>query len=38
MPVTTFNQPRDVVDAFAEALNAKDVDALGSLFSDDADS
>ena len=37
MPVTTFNRPVDVVAAFAEALKAKDVDALGSLFSDDAE-
>lgn len=32
-----FNQPRDIVDAFAEALNAKDAHALGSVFSDDAE-
>jgi len=35
--VSTFNQPRDLVDAFANALNAKDAHALGSLFSDDAE-
>lgn len=35
--MTTFNRPQDVVDAFAEALNAKDADALGSLFTDDAE-
>jgi hypothetical protein len=29
VPVTIFNRPRDVVAAFAEALNAKDVDAPG---------
>ena len=35
--MSTFTQPRDLVDAFANAVNAKDADALGSLFSDDAE-
>lgn len=35
--MSTFNQPRDLVDGFANAFNAKDVDALALLFSDDAE-
>jgi uncharacterized protein (TIGR02246 family) len=35
--VTTFGTAREIVDAFAAALNAKDADALGELFSDDAE-
>lgn len=33
----TFEKPRQVVDAFATALNSKDADALGELFSEDAE-
>src|SRR6476469_1709946 len=29
--------PRDLVDAFAAALNAADAEALGALFSEDAE-
>ena len=32
-----FEEPRQIVDAFAAALNAKDAGALGELFSDDAE-
>jgi hypothetical protein len=35
--MTAFAEPRDIVTAFAEALNAKDADRLGSLFSADAE-
>jgi uncharacterized protein (TIGR02246 family) len=35
--VTVFARPRDVVDAFAESFNAKDAEALGQLFTDDAE-
>jgi uncharacterized protein (TIGR02246 family) len=31
------NHPRELVDAFAEALNAKDAERLGSLFTPDAE-
>jgi uncharacterized protein (TIGR02246 family) len=33
----TFEKAHQIVDAFAAALNAKDADALGELFSDDAE-
>ena len=33
----TLENPRLVVEAFAEALNAKDADELGQLFTDDAE-
>jgi uncharacterized protein (TIGR02246 family) len=35
--VTVFADPRDLADAFAAALNAKDADALGALFAEDAE-
>jgi len=35
--MATFARPRDLVDAFARALNAKDADELGELFTDDAE-
>jgi uncharacterized protein (TIGR02246 family) len=35
--MATFAHPRDLADAFAQALNAKDVDELGELFTDDAE-
>ena len=35
--MATFARPRDLVDAFAQALNAKDADDLGELFTDDAE-
>jgi uncharacterized protein (TIGR02246 family) len=31
--MTTFEKPLQIVDAFAAALNAKDAEALGELFS-----
>ena len=31
-----FSSPREIVNAFEEALNAKDADAVGEIFSDDA--
>jgi uncharacterized protein (TIGR02246 family) len=35
--VTAGGKPQDLVDAFAEALNAKDPEALGRLFVEDAE-
>jgi uncharacterized protein (TIGR02246 family) len=35
--MTSFPQPREVVDAFAAALNTKNADQLGQLFSEDAE-
>ena len=35
--MATFARPRDLVVAFARALNAKDADELGQLFIDDAE-
>jgi uncharacterized protein (TIGR02246 family) len=35
--VKSFEKPHQVVDAFAAALNEKDAEALGSLFSEDAE-
>ena len=32
-----FARPRDLVDAFAQALNSKDAAELGELFSDDGE-
>jgi uncharacterized protein (TIGR02246 family) len=32
-----FTQPRDIIDALATALNAKNADRLGELFSEDAE-
>jgi hypothetical protein len=32
VPDAGFHQPRDLIDAFAEALNAKDAEGLGKLF------
>jgi len=32
-----FARPRDLVDAFARALNSKDAVELGELFSDDGE-
>ena len=33
----TFEKADQIVEAFADALNSKDADALGELFSDDAE-
>jgi uncharacterized protein (TIGR02246 family) len=35
--VKTFEKADQIVEAFADALNSKDADALGELFSDDAE-
>jgi uncharacterized protein (TIGR02246 family) len=35
--MTCFNEPREIVDAFAETLNAQNAEALGDLFIDDAE-
>jgi uncharacterized protein (TIGR02246 family) len=35
--MTTFAEPRELVTAFADALNAKDADAIGALFTEDAE-
>lgn len=35
--MTAFDKAREIVDAFAAALNAQDAEALGELFSDDAE-
>lgn len=35
--MSAFARPRDIVDAFAEALNAKDAEALGQVFTEDAE-
>jgi len=35
--MTTSAQPRDLVDAFAAALNSADAEQLGQLFSEDAE-
>jgi uncharacterized protein (TIGR02246 family) len=35
--MTGFAQGRELVDAFAAALNAKDTDGLGELFTEDAE-
>ena len=35
--MATFARPRELVVAFARALNAKDADELGELFIDDAE-
>ncbi len=35
--MSTLARPRQLVDAFAEALNAKDANALGQLFTEDAE-
>jgi uncharacterized protein (TIGR02246 family) len=35
--MTGFNQPREIVDAFAETLNAQNPEALGALFIEDAE-
>lgn len=35
--MTAFAEPREIVDAFVAALNAKDADAVGDLFTDDAE-
>jgi len=35
--MTAFAQPRDIVDAFAAALNAKDAGAVGAIFTADAE-
>ncbi len=32
-----FREPRDIADAFAAALNAKDADAVGEIFTGDAE-
>jgi uncharacterized protein (TIGR02246 family) len=34
--MTGFSEPADIIDAFAAALNAKDAERLGDLFSEDA--
>jgi len=35
--MTAFATPREIVDAFQAALNAKDADAIGSIFTPDAE-
>jgi uncharacterized protein (TIGR02246 family) len=35
--MTAFAHPRELVDAFASALNAKNADELGQLFTEDAE-
>ena len=35
--MTAFAHPRELVDAFASALNAKNADELGRLFTEDAE-
>lgn len=35
--MAALSQPSDLVDAFADALNAADAERLGSLFSEDAE-
>ena len=35
--MTAFAEPRKIVDGFAAALNAKDADAVGEIFTDDAE-
>jgi uncharacterized protein (TIGR02246 family) len=35
--MTACARPRELVDAFAQTLNAKDPDALGGLFTEDAE-
>jgi uncharacterized protein (TIGR02246 family) len=35
--MTARDHPRDLVDAFEQALNAKDADAVGELFAADAE-
>jgi uncharacterized protein (TIGR02246 family) len=37
VPVARFDQPREIIDAFAAALNAKDAESVGKLFSEDAE-
>lgn len=37
VPTAGFGQPRDLIDAFADALNAKDAESLGRVFSEDAE-
>jgi uncharacterized protein (TIGR02246 family) len=37
VPMAGFDQPRDFIEAFAIALNAKDAESLGRLFSEDAE-
>jgi uncharacterized protein (TIGR02246 family) len=32
-----FGQPRDIIDAFSDALNAKDADGVGKVFTEDAE-
>jgi hypothetical protein len=36
-PITAFSGSREIVDAFETALNAKDAEALGELFAEDAE-
>jgi uncharacterized protein (TIGR02246 family) len=36
-PIAKFDQPRDILDAFADALNSKDAESLGRLFAEDAE-
>lgn len=35
--MTAFADPRAIVDAFAAAVNAKDADAIGEIFTEDAE-
>ncbi len=37
VPTARFDQPRDLIEAFADALNAKDAESLGRLFSEGAE-
>jgi len=35
--MAAFSEPREIADGFAAALNAKDADAVGEIFTDDAE-
>jgi uncharacterized protein (TIGR02246 family) len=37
VPIAGFDQPRDFIELFASALNAKDAESLGKLSSEDAE-
>jgi uncharacterized protein (TIGR02246 family) len=35
--MATFSTPRDIIDAFEQAVNDKDPDALGAIFTEDGE-
>jgi uncharacterized protein (TIGR02246 family) len=37
VPIRGFAQPRDIIHAFQDALNAKDAESLGRVFSENAE-